>query len=290
MPSARVCSRPNGPVRLGPGRCCIRPMTRRSNQITSSVVDEQEDEDQQRLDQRQPPRGVGEVGGRVVGRAAAAAGPACAATATQAHAAPPLVIVTTALRRRRRRRGAHGASRGELVGQPDHVVGHRRSRATGSVIRPVADDTVSTSPSPTPTPAAVAADSRATRAGRRAGEERLAVLQPAGVEQVAPGGEDAPGRRRRWATSAAGTVGRRGAGAAATGPGPACSARTAATVRSPRNSPISAASRSSTRWSLIALVVERRLERPRTRPSQLTNVPAFSGVRRDRQHDVGDAR
>jgi hypothetical protein len=25
-------------VRLGPGRCCIRPITRRSNQITSSVL------------------------------------------------------------------------------------------------------------------------------------------------------------------------------------------------------------------------------------------------------------
>jgi hypothetical protein len=38
MPSASVWSRPNGPVRFGPGRCCIRPMTRRSNQITSSVL------------------------------------------------------------------------------------------------------------------------------------------------------------------------------------------------------------------------------------------------------------
>ena len=38
MPSARVCSRPKGPVRLGPGRCCIRPMTRRSNQMTSRVL------------------------------------------------------------------------------------------------------------------------------------------------------------------------------------------------------------------------------------------------------------
>jgi hypothetical protein len=37
MPSARVCSRPKGPLRLGPGRCCIRPMTRRSNQMTSST-------------------------------------------------------------------------------------------------------------------------------------------------------------------------------------------------------------------------------------------------------------
>ena len=38
MPSARVWSSPNGPVRLGPGRCCMRPMTRRSNQMTSSVL------------------------------------------------------------------------------------------------------------------------------------------------------------------------------------------------------------------------------------------------------------
>ncbi len=37
MPSARVWSRPNGPLRFGPGRCCIRPMSRRSNQMTSSV-------------------------------------------------------------------------------------------------------------------------------------------------------------------------------------------------------------------------------------------------------------
>jgi hypothetical protein len=37
MPSARVWSRPKGPLRFGPGRCCIRPMTRRSNQMTSSV-------------------------------------------------------------------------------------------------------------------------------------------------------------------------------------------------------------------------------------------------------------
>ena len=37
MPSARVCSSPKGPLRLGPGRCCIRPMTRRSNQMTSRV-------------------------------------------------------------------------------------------------------------------------------------------------------------------------------------------------------------------------------------------------------------
>ena len=35
--SAIGCSRPHGPARLGPGRFCIRPMTRRSNQIMKIV-------------------------------------------------------------------------------------------------------------------------------------------------------------------------------------------------------------------------------------------------------------
>src|SRR5205814_2352835 len=37
-PSARLCSRPNGPLRLGPGRCCIRATTRRSYQMVKSVI------------------------------------------------------------------------------------------------------------------------------------------------------------------------------------------------------------------------------------------------------------
>jgi len=36
--SAIGCSRPNGPARFGPGRFCIRPMTRRSAQIMNIVV------------------------------------------------------------------------------------------------------------------------------------------------------------------------------------------------------------------------------------------------------------
>ena len=36
--SATGCSRPQGPARLGPGRFCIRPITRRSNQIMKIVV------------------------------------------------------------------------------------------------------------------------------------------------------------------------------------------------------------------------------------------------------------
>ena len=38
IPSMSDWSRPNGPARFGPGRCCIRPMTRRSAQIANSVM------------------------------------------------------------------------------------------------------------------------------------------------------------------------------------------------------------------------------------------------------------
>ena len=38
MPSISDWSRPKGPARFGPGRCCIRPMIRRSAQIANSVV------------------------------------------------------------------------------------------------------------------------------------------------------------------------------------------------------------------------------------------------------------
>ncbi len=37
-PSARLCSRPKGPVRLGPGRFCIRPMILRSATIMMSTL------------------------------------------------------------------------------------------------------------------------------------------------------------------------------------------------------------------------------------------------------------
>ncbi len=38
MPSANDCSNPNGPFMVGPLRCCIRPTTRRSNQMVNSVM------------------------------------------------------------------------------------------------------------------------------------------------------------------------------------------------------------------------------------------------------------
>ena len=38
MASASDWSRPNGPCTLGPGRCCMRPTTLRSNQIANSTL------------------------------------------------------------------------------------------------------------------------------------------------------------------------------------------------------------------------------------------------------------
>ena len=66
--SAIGCSRPNGPARFGPGRFCIRPMTRRSAQIMNMRRQQQEDEDDDDLEQHQPPGELVEAGERRVGR------------------------------------------------------------------------------------------------------------------------------------------------------------------------------------------------------------------------------
>ena len=47
-PSARDCSRPNGPTRFGPGRTGIRATTRRSYQTPKQRHDDAEDEDARR--------------------------------------------------------------------------------------------------------------------------------------------------------------------------------------------------------------------------------------------------
>ena len=38
MPSANPCSKPKGPTRFGPMRCCMRATTRRSAQIITNVL------------------------------------------------------------------------------------------------------------------------------------------------------------------------------------------------------------------------------------------------------------
>ena len=64
--SATGCSRPKGPARFGPGRFCIRPMTRRSAQIMNIVVSSKKSEDDGDLQQHHPPDELVEVGERRV--------------------------------------------------------------------------------------------------------------------------------------------------------------------------------------------------------------------------------
>ena len=126
-PSARVCSRPNGPVRLGPGRCCIRPMTRRSNQMTSSVLTSRKTKTSSALTRcshhgvsLKSALGLSANGAAPALREVQAGDGSCGIVTVLM--VPPSVTVTTSRRRRRGRRGP--CSRRELVGQPHDVVGH----------------------------------------------------------------------------------------------------------------------------------------------------------------------
>ena len=248
MPSARVCSRPNGPVRLGPGRCCIRPMTRRSNQITSSVVTSRKTKISSGLDQRRSTT-VSSVKSAVGLSTASAAWQAAlrAATCEQAHAAPPLVRSGRRRRRRRRRLVAHRAGRASRsAARPRGRA--CRSTTTGSVIRPASVDTATRPPSPTPT--------LGGRGGRQPGHAGGCAVparngspscsRPASSSrcQVASTAWPAVGLRRL-----AGRHGRgRGTRARPRRRARRSSARTAASVAQPEvRTSISSASRSSTR-------------------------------------------
>ena len=59
-PSARLCSQPLGPTRLGPGRCCMRPTTLRSQLIMKRVSTTPSANSADDLDDDQPQRVVGE--------------------------------------------------------------------------------------------------------------------------------------------------------------------------------------------------------------------------------------
>ena len=115
MPSARLCSRPNGPTRLGPMRCCMRATTRRSDQMVNSVITTRKTKIDDGLADDQPPR--------VVAEAAATSGEASTAAG---HRSPPgdgsrrPRAVSRAPRSRRTRTPSR-------VGrQPHDAVGHRR--------------------------------------------------------------------------------------------------------------------------------------------------------------------
>ena len=55
VPSASVCSSPQGPARFGPMRLCMSEITLRSNQIIMAVADQQHHEGHQHLDDEDDP-------------------------------------------------------------------------------------------------------------------------------------------------------------------------------------------------------------------------------------------
>ena len=287
-PSARLCSRPKGPTRFGPGRDCIRATTRRSAQIISSVATTQEHEDQQGLAEHDPAVVLREVDDGVVRalaterRREAPRSPCRLRWPSRRRSRP------SRCRRRRRRASRGRRSVAEFVGS--HTTPSGMSVTTSGTVTAAAVGATVTSSRPRPSPrrSPRTAGRRPVRGPRQV---RLAVLQPAGVQQQRPGREHrlaAAGRRRRRLRRRR----RRNRGAAVRCP-PRRRARRArraraSVLRRPRNSPASAASMSSTRRSGSALLVERRAERP---PAALPveERAGLLGRRRDRADDVARA-
>ena len=86
--------------------------------------------------------------------------------------------------------------RGDLGGVPGRPAAGSQTTwsaigttSTGTVTDPWSVATVTLSPSAAPASAAVAADIRATDRAGRARQGRLAVLHPAAVQQLVPGGQ-----------------------------------------------------------------------------------------------------
>ena len=237
---------PHGPTRFGPMRCCIRPTTLRSNTIVNSVMRTRNTKTPTTLISTIQ-TGSSPKPGR---RSATRSSPRRQRHRSDAGASPATVDDRDAAPAGAEARPHRAAAR---VGrQPDHAVGHvgdhdrQGDRAAGRW------STRTASPS---ADAERGGRGRATqRPGRLggAGQVLVAVLQPAGVEQLGQVASTAsPGRRR-------GRAGRRrtagAADAAGAGAEPASSARAAATVGSPRATSSSSASASSTRASVSAPV------------------------------------
>ena len=145
--------------------------------------------------------------------------------------------------------------------------------------------TATGSPSATPSSAAVAALIRAQRRLRGAGQVLVAVLHPAGVEQLGPGGQQRLAGARRGRPAAA--DGRTRRHASTVDAQRSSSARAASTVGRPRST--SSSSASAFEHPAVghrAGAGDRQVER--TAPALPGDVAAgLLGGRRHRQHDVG---
>src|SRR5215469_9612074 len=251
--------------------------------------DEQEEKDDKHLEHDDPPRVVAEArqrGDVVSGRAGRASKPGHSALLTGTS----LLIETTA---------PWPARSVDLTLQPAELVGNQTTRSgmsaisTGTVIAPWLVATVTLPPSAVPTSAAVAADMRATAA--RAVPARFgspSCIRPTSRRlcQVASCAPTWPARPRpgssglgplTWlpGASVAGLAAGVGLGdSAADWVRIVISRRTAMASGKPKCTSISSASAASTCRSVLTDGTARAAVNEPGRPSQFTNVPAFSAT------------
>ena len=211
-PSASDCSTPHGPTRFGPIRFCIRPTTLRSNTIANSVMTTRNAKTPTTLI-RMIQTGWLPKPGRFCERRRARR---CAHDSLHSH--DRRGIGTGEPHRRARHRAERGPHRAAArVGrQPHDAVGHRRRSRPARRPRRRRCSPRSSRRRATPSFAAVRWPSQRARRLGGAGQVLVAVLHPAGVEQLGPGGQQrlavarasagsAPcTRRRRPAADAAG--------------------------------------------------------------------------------------
>ena len=147
-PSARRCSQPPGPTRFGPGRCCIRPTTLRSQLIMNRVSTTPSANSATTLIR------ISQIG--------SSASSCCVGSCLLAgsRSSPPPG------RRARHRAAARTPGLARVAGQPDHAVGQvgqrQRQRDRARSVR-----TVAGSPSTRPSRSAVAALQPHVRPGGR---------------------------------------------------------------------------------------------------------------------------
>ena len=255
MPSARDCSRPNGPLRLGPMRCCMRATTRRSSQIVNSVMPTRNAKITTTLSRIShhvsPPKPP------IVSVAGASVATSAMVPVTSWGRLRPYLHEVTGLGDQRAADGRAGG----VARQPHHAVAHlgdgqrQRDRARGRCSR--------TPTSPSAAPSAAAVLGRQPRHRRTGGPGQVAARRPAmrpsssSIRQLA---STSPRAHRDHAVSARGSRRRVGpprsarTGASpATRPSARSSRRAASTSCSPSGTPMASAIWCSTRASLSAV-------------------------------------
>ena len=257
-PSARLCSRPNGPFTLGPMRCCIRATTRRSNQMLNSVSTTR----------------ITKISTALISISHHGSWPNCSRPGAPALGdRSNTVAITGRLPSRGRRTRARPGRRGRRCRwssrAPRRCRRPGRRTSIGSVTEPRSPVRVTIAPS------AADASGETRQTGVRAVARRY--FSPSCIEplssisfQVASASE--PSSDAAVAAGASGRLAR----SPSHGPISTIRRRASAEVRKPSGRPSSSAIPARTRASGRALGLTKTASNARTRPSQFTNMPALS--------------